>query len=97
MLGRTSHRKPAAGPSAQPDRTTPRLEGLLKKRNVRGSWQTRWFVLTGSELRYFVDAKSSTAKGVSLFSLIGFSNRSGIARSKKAVITSRPPPANNPG
>ena len=42
----------------------PQREGPLRKRNSRGAWQSRWWVLRGSELRYFTDQKSTSAKGV---------------------------------
>ena len=48
--------------------TVPRLAGALWKRNNRGVWQQRWFVLEGSEIRYFESSdkavSSRNAKGV---------------------------------
>lgn len=36
------------------------MQGYLKKRNERGVWQQRWFVLQGLELKYYNSQKDAT-------------------------------------
>ena len=47
-----------------PHSLVPQLEGPLRKRNSHGKWQQRHWVLSGSEIRYYTDAKASSAKGI---------------------------------
>ena len=47
-----------------PHSLVPQLEGPLRKRNSRGTWQQRWWVLSGMEIRYYNDQRTTSAKGI---------------------------------
>jgi len=58
-------------------------EGPLRKRNRRGTWQSRWFVLQPADLRYYESSGSATAKGI-----IPLTEISGVSRT--AVMDREP-------
>ena len=63
MGGRASSIEEMRSMSPTKMRAGERKEGTLRKRNERGKWQRRWFVLDGLQLKYYQNSGSNSTKG----------------------------------